>query len=367
MTEERFTAGLRSLVERDGPFVSLYLNTEASTEEGARELELRWRAFREEAVDQGAPEDTLARLDDVVGGAQRRGDGLVAIAARDDIGFAATLPTPVRDRLRVGSLPHLVPLLEWRQDNPRLAVVLSDRVGAQIHVLGGLEPDSVRSVEGDDFPITKVRAGGSSEARFHRRAESNWEGNAKEVVAELHKILATEDIDFVVISGDVRAIGFLQQHLDEGVDTVTLEIESRPEVGLEEIIDELEPLAAAHTGQLNKNVLEQFQEERGQQGLAVEGLEATFAAVRMAQIDTLLLSRDLSGPRAWFSRSDLTQAALSASTLTDLGLEDTSEADVADVLVRTALGTSARVAVIPGLSDRHGPREGVGALLRFRT
>ena len=358
---------LRSLLEREGPFVSLYLNTEAGDEEGAREMGLRWRALRAAAAEKGARDAALSAIDDVVAGAQRRGDGLAAFASADDISLALSLSAPIADHVTTGDVPHLLPLLEWRQDNPRVAVVMSDRIGAQIHVLGGLGPERRDDVEGRDFPITNVRAGGSSEPRFHRRAENNWEGNAREVAAELTRVVAGEDIELVVIAGDVRAITFLQEHMDDAIESIALEIESRPEVGLDEVADQLERAVAAYAGQTIEDQLARFREERGQRDRAADGAEATFAALRMAQVERLLVARDEAGSQAWFSPADPTQAALDRSTLDELGLHDVRPAELVDVAVRTALLTGADVTVVPRLGEDHSPREGIGALLRFTT
>ena len=357
---------LRAVLEREGPFVSLYLDTEAATEDGAQQLDLRWRALRETASGQGAGGEALEALDRVVAGAHLRGDGLAAIASDESVALAASLSAPVGDRVTAGPLPHLLPLLEWRQDNPRVGVVLCDRVGAEIHVLGGFGAETETSVEGSDFPVTKVKQGGTSQPRFQRRAENNWEANAREVAAELVRLVSSEGLEAVVIAGDVRAIGFVQEHLDPGIDSVALEIESRPEVRLEEVADELERTVAAYAGQTTEDLLARFREERGQQDLAVEGAEATLEALRMAQVDTLLIAPDLSGKTAWFSAVEPIQVSLESQTLADLGLGHLHQAALEDAAVRSALMSGANVRVVPGLTSEHAPREGIGALLRFR-
>ncbi|CAN5599381.1 hypothetical protein BH24ACT26_BH24ACT26_06170 [soil metagenome] len=237
---------------------------------------------------------------------------------------------------------------------------------AEIHLLGGHSGDFTESIEGDDLPITKVKPGGASQPRYQRRAENNWEGNAKEVAGEVINLVRSEGIELVVVAGDVRAIGFLKEQLEGVQEIIAVDIGSPPAVSLEDIREELDGVVAAYTAQTTEDVLAKFREERGQRDLAVEGMEATLGALRMAQVETVLLARDISGGSAWFSPSDPTQAALDRKTLTDLGLDDATEARVAEVLARAALGTGAHTIVIPALSEEHGPRQGVGALLRFR-
>lgn len=358
-------ADVRALYERRGPFISLYLNTEGAREDADEELSLRWRAMREEALSKGAGEAALAAIDDIVAGAHKKGDGLALFAAGDDIALRRFLSRRIADSITVGSSPRVLRLLEWQQDNPRYVAVLSDRQGAEIHVISGHETEATAEVEGsDDWPIQKVAPGGWSQRRFQNRAENSWEANAKSVVDELSKIVSAEDIDFVVIAGDVRAIQFIKEHLPREIAATSFELTTEPHQ-LEDIREELDKTAAAWVGQSVEETLQKFQEERGQNDLAVEGKEATFEALRKAQVDRLLISPGRVDDKAYFSPGDLTQASLDRKTLAELGIDDIEEADAADVIVRATIGTGARVIVIPEVSEKHGPREGIGALLRY--
>ncbi len=355
---------LRSLVERPGPFISLYLNTEAAAATGAEELELRWRALRDRASSKGAEEAALEALDGVVSGSQRRGDGLAAFLSGNEVGLRRHLGAPIDDDIRAGALPHLVPLLEWDQAHPRYAVVLSDRVGAEIHVIGGERDDETVSVEGDEEPIRKVQPGGWSQRRYQNRAENTWEANAKQVADRLADIARSEPLAFVVVAGDVRAVQFLRDNLVPEVEPIAFEIDSGLS-SLDELREDLERAAASYEAQTTKTLLERFQEERGQQDRAVEGAEATLAALRMAQVDTLLVNPDSVSGSAWFATSDLTQAALERGSLMDMGLDDVEEAPLVDVLVRGALGTGAGVRIVPSPGDEQLPSDGVGGILRY--
>jgi peptide subunit release factor 1 (eRF1) len=184
------------------------------------------------------------------------------------------------------------------------------------------------------------------------------------VVDELAKIASSEDLEFVVIAGDVRAIQFIKEHLPQELASTSFELATEPH-RLEDIREELDKTAAAWVGQSVEETLAKFQEERGQNDLAVDGKQATFEALRKAQVDRLLISPGRVDDVAYFSRSDLTQASLDRKQLAELNMTDIEEADAADVLVRAAIGTGARVVVIPELGKQHGPAEGVGALLRY--
>jgi hypothetical protein len=170
-----------------------------------------------------------------------------------------------------------------------------------------------------------------------------------------------------VVAGDVRAIGFLQEQLGHDQETIAVEIDSRPTVSLDDIVDDLDGVVAAYSGQTTEDLLATFREERGQGDLAADGVEPTLAALRKAQVDTLLLAREVSGGDVWFSASNRAQVARDRTTLTDLGHDDATAGPLSDVLVCAALASGAQVRALPDLSAEHGPSEGVGALLRFRT
>jgi len=362
---QTYNADLRSLFEQEGPYISVYLNTEGASEDAPEELALRWRAMREEVLEHGASETAVAALDDIVSGSHRKGDGLIAFTSGDRVFLRRFLSRRVADSVTFAAAPRILRLLEWQQDNPRYAVVLSDRQGAEIHVITGHQVEETTQVEGDDErPIMKVQPGGWSQQRFQNRAENTWEANAKSVVDELSKIVSAEDIEFVVIAGDVRSIQFIKDNIPQEIEATSFELSTEPHQ-LDDIQEELDKAAAAWVGQSVEQTLEKFQEERGQNDLAVEGVAATFEALRKAQVESLLISPGRVDDTAYFSKADLTQASIDRSTLESLGFEDIEQADAADVLVRATFGTGARVVVVPDVGDEHGPREGVGALLRY--
>jgi hypothetical protein len=87
----------------------------------------------------------------------------------------------------------------------------------------------------------------------------------------------------------------------------------------------------------------------------------------MAQVDKLLISTDGVSGEIWFSRSNPAQAAVEREILDGIGLDDIERTNATDVFVMGAISSGAQVRVIPALSEAVGPKEGVGALLRFST
>ena len=368
MQQDKLMDRLQALYDGKGPFVSLYLNTSAAKEQGPEEVQLRWRALRAQTT-ADAPDKALLLLDDLVDGAHQRGHGLIAITSGEEVVYSRSLERPIGDSIGSGALPSLLPLLEYRQDNPVYAIVVADRQSAHIHVVGGMRPEMTVEVQGDHDELRKVNPGGWSQRRYQQRAEDSWEQNAAEVAETLRKMVSAEHIDLVIVMGDVRATAYLKEHAGPEVSKIIQQLDTAPptEDALEDVRDEIEAAVASLTASGVKATLEKFLEERGQHDLCADGVEATFEALRMAQVGTLLLAPSRLKGTAWFSRSDLTQGSSSEGSLKDIGLDDLTEAPLTDVLVRLALGTGADVRIVPALSDDQGPSSGVGAILRYST
>lgn len=366
MTAETRDLVPAGLLEAEGPFISLYLNTEAAREQAWEETNLRFKGLREQAAEAGAPEESLAALDQRVDRAHLLGNGLVMIVAGSAIVLERHLARPVADSITFGPLPNLVPLIEWEQSNPSYAVVLADRTGAEIHVVHKQVITRSLEVERDlnTHDIAMPQPGGWAQARFQRRAENLWEANAKEVADELGRIGQTEELKFILVAGDVSAVRHLKDHADENIGPLLIDVDVHPN-DLSEIQDELEhALSTVVAGQV-KEVLEKFQEERGQDDLATQGWERTMAALRMSQVDTLLVTPDVDDKPAFFAAADPNQCSADRGVLEGLGLGEVVEGRARDVVVRAALGTGAEVKVIPSLGSEHGPKDGVGSILRF--
>jgi peptide subunit release factor 1 (eRF1) len=369
MNDGGMSQRLQHLEEADGPFVSLCLGTRADSELAPRKIETRWRDLRREHATHEIPEKALLLLDDVVAGAHREGRGLIAITAGDELAFRWNLPEAIRDDMRVGSLPHLLPVYDWLQNHPSYAVVVVDRTGGEIHVIGTMGDDETIDVQGEHDEIRKVNAGGWSNPRYQNRAEDSWEQNAEDVADRLAKTMRADGLKLAIVLGDVRARSFLYDHSPPDVRPALFDLQVDPHYrdGLEHVRDEIEAAVASLIAEKLEDTLEKFQEERGQDDLAADGAQATFSALRMSQVETLLVRNSGIDRPAWFSRSDMSQGAESKETLEESGISDIDQAPMDEVLARLALGTGAAVCVTPELSEELGPKDGVGAILRYKS
>ncbi|HET9672174.1 MAG TPA: hypothetical protein VFQ40_04925, partial [Actinomycetota bacterium] len=138
-TSERIPEGivdavdLSPLVEREGPFLSLYLHTEPDVENAARRSETRWRTVRADLAERGAAGAVLDRIEAMVPEAHLKGECLAVIADAERILHVehGTAIGP-SDEARWGPLPRLLPIVGWRQSQPPTVVVLTDRAGADL-------------------------------------------------------------------------------------------------------------------------------------------------------------------------------------------------------------------------------------------
>src|SRR3982750_4140700 len=85
---------LAELVLGAGPFLTVYLATEASVENAAQRSELRWKDLRRDLQTQGVDDATLGAIDPVVGDAHLHGECLVVIGTADRIAHLSHQPDP---------------------------------------------------------------------------------------------------------------------------------------------------------------------------------------------------------------------------------------------------------------------------------
>jgi len=386
-------AEIARVFEADGPFTSVYLDTEGDVEQAADRVALRWKNLRGSMLAAGVPEATVAAIDPLVEGSYMAGATLAVIAAVDGPRYAANLPDPPpRDTLlRHGALPDVVPLLAAAQAAVPHVAVLTDRTGADM-AARGVADEAARAerVEGRVTPhLHKPQAGGWSQPRFHHRAEAIWESNASEVADALARLVDQVRPRFVAAAGDVRALQLLREQAPKRVRELLCVVGG--ELGaLEAVFAEADKLAAATVEADNRALLDRFAEELGQAATgaeggaqAVEGAAATLAALARGQVATLLLTGLFLDDRrtAWFGPAP-TDVAADRDALVGLAVPGPVEGRLVDVAVRAALGTGAEVRVLDPADETrsaegrgathdapappdHAPGEGLGALLRF--
>jgi hypothetical protein len=355
------------LLRRPGPYLSVYLGTEAAVENAAQHAEVRWKDLRRDLADAGAPEDLLDAVEPLVGPAHLDGECLVVLASasggRPEVVEHFPDP-PVGDLGRFGALPVLAPLVEWRQRTVPHLLVLVDRAGADIVAVERSGRERTVEVEGPDAPITKTAVGGWSQRRYQQRVEDSWEHNAAEVADAVARLVTAVGARLVVLAGDVRAKALLVERLPaELVDLVREAQGGRsPDGSADELAAEATRLVAGASAAESAEALRVFHEDLARDDRAVAGADAVLGALSEARVDTLLATGDpAERPTAWFG-PDPVPVARTAGQLGALGIDDVREGPLVDVAMRAALGTGAAVRVVPAAPALD---DGVGALLRW--
>jgi hypothetical protein len=373
---------LSSVYDVPGPFATAYLDTSRTAENAVHEIELRWRAARHELEQEGAGAAALDAMEAVVG--EDRGvpgpHGRVLVAADDSLVLDLVLPRPPRREIaRFAPLPHLMPLVAQAGAFVAHIVVLADRTGAEVRVVGPGAHEDDHEVRGDDFNIRKVHAGGWAQKKYQQSAENTWEKNAKLVADDVASAVRRTGAAIVAVVGDVRAVTDLREVLPEEAAKLVHVIDEPSQLD-----DRVAELVASFERQRTEQVLDEYQRERGRGEAAVEGLAPTVAALQQAQVETLLLVDHPEADGELWIGPEPTLLALSEQELRDLGVDEPQRDRVDAALVRALVGTDAGIAVLSQTGDRDpldtvddDPPEsvpspvdlegGVGAVLRYSS
>lgn len=375
MTDLHIPEAVTKLYEQPGPFATIYVDATRSTESGAHEVQLRVEALSATLQDAGADEATVAALTEAVTGVDRApgAHGVVLVAAGGEVLLDRVLPEPpARSLADFSAVPHLLPLLA--QSAPRVAhvVVLADKAGADVFTVpadmaaaGAVPP--AEGVEGShQDPLHQTGRDVWDERHHQHRVENNWAGNAQEVAAYVEKQIKAIDGELVVYGGDPQAVGILKKALPEalgqGVEIVEVEDASRA-AGGNEIPESVSAAVLAHQWRQRREVLEHLQQNLGREKWAVAGVTGVIEALRMAQVDTVVLSDDPSSTlTAWVGPGPL-DLALSREDLVATGIDTPQEVRLDAALVRAVAGSGAQLLITP--NGHQYVAEGVGALLRY--
>jgi hypothetical protein len=359
---------LAELLERRGaPVATVVVAAPGFEGDVQSRLDIRAKEVRRHLEDAGLPASVVDRVTDEIQG-QVGEDGLGLGVVADAHGIVSTSLLDVDEEmpvLQVAALPRWVPFLRERFENRPHLVVRCDRIGAQIARVERGEIQRDTEVVGDDENVQKVHAGGWSQRRFQNRAEHTWDQNAKEIAENIVEEADAIDAELLVVTGDVRAVQLVAEHLPERLQDQLVLDDRQPfdDESDAAVFDRAMTLVRDRAGRDIVAVLERFGELRGQGQGTADDISDVFAALRQGAVDTLLVKGD-SGDPAHVALDDPMQVALSAPELTDLGFEEVAEARLTDAAVGAALAGGSQVVIVP----EHGPNTpsgALGAILRF--
>ncbi len=359
---------LASAYAAPGPFATAYLDTTSAVEGAAARIAARWRARREELSAAGADDATLDAMGEAAGRDHGDGDGQVLVGCQGRLLLDVRLPAPPRrETTTFGPLPDVLPMIAQLADVVPYVLVVADRAGADITAYGEHgDPSEERHVQGGTFDIRKVKPGDWAAKKYQQRAENLWQTNAKQVAEQVAGLAAVVRARIIVAAGDVRALGYLRDSLPRPAREILHEVdEGGRAAGASEtsLAEHVRRLVAETAVRDTMAVVEEFEQERGQHDRAVEGLANTVAALRRAQVQTVVVGDGLADDATLHVGTEPVQLAVDRQELLDLGADSITTAPAATAVLRAAVGTGADLVLVPGgqivLAD------GVGAVLRY--
>jgi hypothetical protein len=354
-----------------GPYATVCADVTHTTESADAELDLRVRALTEQLSGQGAPEAVVeavrARLTEGNEGGEAgtlKGRALVVAADGSVVLDQALAGVPVRETAQWSPQPDLLPVLRQLAGRVAHAVVVADRVGADITVAGLVDqPDEERQVEGDTFHMRKVKVGGWAHNTYMHTAENQWEENAGLVADELGSLARRLPLRFILIAGDVRARQILSDkaHAAWSDLVVTMEEGGRAAGADREPVERrAAELVAEHEARDIATAVEQVQ-AAGAHGLAVTGTPAVVEALRKGQVETLVLSDEQDDATLLVGNGPL-ELGVKQQDMDALGVHgEVVQAGAA--LVAAAVASAAGVLVVPQAALPGN--EPVAAILRY--
>jgi hypothetical protein len=351
-------------------YVSVYLDTSPATESAAKELELRWRAGREELAADGVDGPALDAVGQQLTGRKPTAPGQAVFARGGAVRLTAALPRPPRQEIsRYAALPHVMPLLAQLPPQVPHVRVGAERTGGRVLTVSAGGAAATSTITGQGWPVHKT----SRQADYSRQrsTEETWAENGKLLADAVTRAAEQVRAEFVVVGGDEwersMLLGLLPAALRDSALVVDREVD--PDAAAFTTATEAERVRRAE--QQGQARLDEFRVRMNEPDVtvrrAVEGLDATLAALRDGLAADILVSDDPAGdgpdgpPSAWIGPG-LSDVASTAEQLVQRGIEGPvmDRADAA--LIRAACGTGAALSFMPGDADL--PAGWVGALLR---
>ncbi|RII17927.1 hypothetical protein DSC45_13565 [Streptomyces sp. YIM 130001] len=368
---------LQPVVDRPGPWASVYADASHYTEDAAKQQELAARAAADQLFELGADEATCGAVHAALVGPALHGEsaanrGRALFAAGGEVVLDRLLPgRPAAPITAWGELPRLTPLLEASGNDPACLVVYVDRTGADFELRTDRGSDDAGKVTGENWPIHRTATSDWSERRFQTKVENTWERNAEEIAAEAHKMFGSAGAEVMLLVGDPRERRSVFDKLPEPVRTVTEESDHGGRAhgaGSELLERDIAQLRAAHEQKQVDDVVGRFRAGAGPGGgdapYAVTGVPALVEAAREHRIDTLLIGPDGSdtGREVWVG-PNAAQLAARSTELQYLGEVDPASSRADDALLRAAAASGAEAIIVR--DPEQVPVGGLGALLRW--
>jgi hypothetical protein len=294
----------------------------------------------------------------------------VAIYANDADGLfeALTFRTTFdENRLVVGPVPHVYPLVKLADQAPRYAVCVADVHQARIVVVGLGEVLTESDFEPPQ-PIDRTRVAGWAEVRYQARIEDHLQKYAREIADRLAGIVDRGEVDYVILGGDGLMLGGLRKYLSRSVKEKVIDEEHIPiDESASDILKRTIALVRETEAADSKNLADTVVDRFRAGGLAVAGLEETVRALNREQVDRLLMAEGFDDQLGWrCAECRVLGHAPTPAACPFCEAPLPEEIDLREAMVRRAERTGRRVEIVESHTEFEA-LDGVGALLRYKT
>ncbi len=360
---------LSDVLAAPGPFVTVHVGAESAVEQAADRYELAWKNALKQLEDQGVAEPVREAVSGARGG---HADGAARIVvasvpeARVVLSAPVSVPPPT-DTVEVGPLPRLLPLVTDLTQRVPHVVVNADRTGADVSAFYDVDKMAHEvTVKGSTLHVHRVPGGGWSHLRYQHRAENQWARNGEEIAETARQLAEQVGAELVVGVGDAREVDLVKKALPANWQDKYLEVPGgRGDDGSESLVQQrVRDAVARHVAAETLDLLAEFSQERGQVKRACDGVDDVVAALRKAQVQTLLVTTEADQSTTLFYGPEPTALGTTREELAALGVDDPQQGPLLEVLVRAAVGTGADVQLVPH-EPSEAPNGGVGAVLRY--
>lgn len=361
------------LYRQPGPWCTAYVNAGTGTVDTLEAADVSPGNVRTQLEGQGAAGTDLDAMEQAI----QPATGVPAPVARfvlvhqgkteinEVLPGALVLP----ERVSVDPIPDLLPLVKHRpEDLPYVVAEVSREHGEiRLYHAGAGAPDSTREVEGESEHVSKFQGGGWAHLRFQHHTEDVWRRNADEVAGEIDRVVSSSGARLIVLAGDIRARGLVQEQLSQASQAIVSVVDSHTHTagadsGLLE--DQVNQRVAELWATAQQDVMDRLAMQEGQANPeSAIGIGAVVHALQQAQVDVLILNDAALAER--------TLLALDAEPWIALAEEESLAANVLGkvpapaALLRAAALTDARVLLVPGPVLPEGAD--TAALLRWPT
>ncbi len=378
------TRFLAPLLDRPGPWASVYLDTSRATPNASDQQRLRARAAAEGLTAQGADGYTRDAISRHLAAEPAAGSppGRALFAAGAEVVLDLPLVNaPPSVSTSWSALPRIAPLLDLMDGAPACLVARIDHTGADIELCDAHGRRPVGRADGAEWRGRGHRSLPADRQEWHyrHRIENGWSRTAERIARALARHWAPSGAHLLLLAGDPRERHAVLERLPDQIRAVTTESGrgSRHRGASPTLLDD--EIHAARDEYLHNRLeqtLDLFRAGRGRPGehrtpgaettpgQAAEGIPAVVEAARSHQLATLLLAAAGSDTahEVWVGPAP-DEVAVRRTEAQATGVRRPESARADDALLRAAAATDAEVLRVP--DGPPGPSGGCGAVLRW--